>query len=100
MTSRTQPCSLCRTNAGQRILIVDEVDDTRKTLSFAVSELQKDIDAQEADYASKKTASDPEFQAPKLGVFVVRTVSQFDQQLFTNLLFDLHTTQADFCALT
>ncbi|MEW5317636.1 MAG: hypothetical protein WDW38_008918 [Sanguina aurantia] len=56
---------------GQRILIVDEVDDTRKTLSFAVSELQKDIDAQEADYASRKTASDPEFQAPKLGVFVV-----------------------------
>lgn len=34
---------------GKRILIVDEVDDTRTTLEYAVKELEKDVDA-----ASKK----------------------------------------------
>jgi len=29
---------------GKRILIVDEVDDTRKTLNYAISELQEDVD--------------------------------------------------------
>jgi hypoxanthine phosphoribosyltransferase len=29
---------------GKRILIVDEVDDTRTTLEYAVKELQKDVD--------------------------------------------------------
>ena len=31
---------------GKNVLIVDEVDDTRRTLSFAVQELQKDADRQ------------------------------------------------------
>ncbi|EGG13122.1 uncharacterized protein MELLADRAFT_86888 [Melampsora larici-populina 98AG31] len=31
---------------GRRILIVDEVDDTRTTLSYAVAELEKDVKAQ------------------------------------------------------
>ncbi|TIB81879.1 hypothetical protein E3Q22_00587 [Wallemia mellicola] len=31
---------------GKRVLIVDEVDDTRKTLGYAVSELQKDVQEQ------------------------------------------------------
>lgn len=31
---------------GKRVLIVDEVDDTRKTLGYAVKELQKDVEEQ------------------------------------------------------
>ncbi|TIA86356.1 hypothetical protein E3P99_03704 [Wallemia hederae] len=31
---------------GKKVLIVDEVDDTRKTLSYAVNELQKDVQEQ------------------------------------------------------
>ena len=52
---------------GQRILIVDEVDETRTTLSYAVRELNKDIDRQ------RRTAqeSSAEWIEPKLGVFVV-----------------------------
>ena len=30
---------------GKNILIVDEVDDTRTTLEYAVRELQKDVEA-------------------------------------------------------
>lgn len=30
---------------GKNVLIVDEVDDTRTTLEYAVKELQKDVDA-------------------------------------------------------
>ncbi|CDK29197.1 unnamed protein product [Kuraishia capsulata CBS 1993] len=33
---------------GKNVLIVDEVDDTRTTLHYAISELQKDADAQAA----------------------------------------------------
>ncbi|KAF8066385.1 h [Scenedesmus sp. PABB004] len=33
---------------GQRVLIVDEVDDTRTTLAYAVAELQRDIAAERA----------------------------------------------------
>lgn len=49
--------------SGQHILIVDEVDETRTTLSFAVSELQKDIDKQRQQVQ--------DWLEPKLGVFVV-----------------------------
>lgn len=45
---------------GRRILIVDEVDDTRTTLAYAVNELQKDIklqtDAMPADQKRPETA--------------------------------------------
>ncbi|KAN0137181.1 Phosphoribosyltransferase-like protein [Lactarius tabidus] len=54
---------------GKRVLIVDEVDDTRKTLQYAVSELQKDAENgvqllphQEREDAKTKT---------KFAVFVV-----------------------------
>ncbi|KAH9995373.1 phosphoribosyltransferase-like protein [Russula compacta] len=33
-----------QTLAGKRILVVDEVDDTRKTLEYAIAELQKDAE--------------------------------------------------------
>ncbi|KAG8929177.1 hypoxanthine-guanine phosphoribosyltransferase [Tulasnella sp. 418] len=52
---------------GRRVLIIDEVDDSRSTLSYAVSELQKDVETQllalpEHERESKRT---------KFAVFVV-----------------------------
>ncbi|EMD39059.1 hypothetical protein CERSUDRAFT_63970 [Gelatoporia subvermispora B] len=52
---------------GKRALIVDEVDDSRKTLHYAVSELQKDV---ERDLASLPE-SEREAQRTKFAVFVV-----------------------------
>ncbi|KAG0649752.1 Xanthine phosphoribosyltransferase 1 [Hyphodiscus hymeniophilus] len=42
---------------GKRILIVDEVDDTRTTLEYAVKELEKDVEAarQKLGYQGEKT---------------------------------------------
>jgi len=54
---------------GKRNLIVDEVDDTRKTLHYALSELQKDVEAElllhpESERESLRSAT-------KFAVFVV-----------------------------
>ncbi|KAJ7077910.1 hypothetical protein B0H15DRAFT_861391 [Mycena belliarum] len=54
---------------GRRNLIVDEVDDTRKTLHYALFELQKDVEEEllshpEADRAALRDAT-------KFGIFVV-----------------------------
>lgn len=49
--------------AGRNILIVDEVDDTRQTLSYAVQELLRDIEKQEQ--------ATPGHKPTKLGVFVL-----------------------------
>ncbi|KAJ7281665.1 hypothetical protein C8J57DRAFT_1298319 [Mycena rebaudengoi] len=54
---------------GKRNLIVDEVDDTRKTLHYALSELQKDVEAElltrpESERAALRDAT-------KFGIFVV-----------------------------
>ncbi|ORX67980.1 xanthine-guanine phosphoribosyl transferase [Linderina pennispora] len=51
---------------GRRILIVDEVDDSRKTLVYAVQELLKDIRCQEI-----KKGLEPGSSNTELGVFVV-----------------------------
>ncbi|KAI9318139.1 hypothetical protein BX666DRAFT_2026539 [Dichotomocladium elegans] len=51
---------------GRRILLVDEVDDTRQTLSFAVAELLKDIEAEEIRHGLAPGSSDTH-----LGVFVL-----------------------------
>lgn len=42
---------------GKRVLIVDEVDDTRTTLEYAVKELEKDVEAAavKAGYTGEKT---------------------------------------------
>ncbi|GIL59257.1 hypothetical protein Vafri_14175 [Volvox africanus] len=56
---------------GHNILIVDEVDDTRKTLSYAVSELSKDVEKQRQEYEARRKEGDPEWASPRLGVFVV-----------------------------
>ncbi|CAF0772364.1 unnamed protein product [Adineta steineri] len=52
---------------GQHILIIDEVDETRTTLSYAVSELEKDIEKQR----NICKENNEEWIEPKLGVFVV-----------------------------
>jgi hypoxanthine phosphoribosyltransferase len=39
---------------GKRVLIVDEVDDTRTTLEYAVKELQKDVEEARAKLGSDK----------------------------------------------
>jgi hypoxanthine phosphoribosyltransferase len=54
---------------GKKILIVDEVDDTRKTLHYAVSELKKDIEAElETRPESERDALR---NATSFGIFVV-----------------------------
>jgi len=42
---------------GKRILIVDEVDDTRKTLNYAISELKKDVEAELLSYPDEDRES-------------------------------------------
>ncbi|KAI8094664.1 phosphoribosyltransferase-like protein [Thamnidium elegans] len=51
---------------GRRILIVDEVDDTRTTLAYAVEELKKDVEAEEVRRGMKPGESKTTF-----GVFVL-----------------------------
>ncbi|KAL7416910.1 hypothetical protein BDY24DRAFT_378680 [Mrakia frigida] len=53
---------------GKRILIVDEVDDSRKTLSYAVTELLKDIEKLTAELSPEEAATHPPTQ---IAVFVV-----------------------------
>ncbi|GAA5946404.1 hypothetical protein JCM3775_000115 [Rhodotorula graminis] len=53
---------------GRRILIVDEVDDSRTTLGYAVAELKKDIQAQFDKLPEDKKA---DFPPTKLAIFVV-----------------------------
>ncbi|KAJ2657894.1 hypoxanthine-guanine phosphoribosyltransferase [Coemansia sp. RSA 1200] len=51
---------------GRKILIVDEVDDSRKTLVYAVAELKKDILEQEIQAGLEPGSSNTE-----IGIFVV-----------------------------
>lgn len=53
--------------SGQKILIVDEVDDSRKTLAACIATLQADIDAQRAAARS----SGAEWEEPDVGIFVL-----------------------------
>ncbi|TEB21785.1 PRTase-like protein [Coprinellus micaceus] len=54
---------------GKRNLIVDEVDDTRKTIHYAVSELWKDVDRELLNHPEGERAALR--AATKFGVFVV-----------------------------
>ncbi|WIA14464.1 hypothetical protein OEZ85_002989 [Tetradesmus obliquus] len=62
---------------GHRILIVDEVDDSRKTLAHAVAELQADIAAERTAFKlaaaenRSSSSSSSSWQEPQLGVFVL-----------------------------
>ncbi|EMG50879.1 HPT1 Hypoxanthine-guanine phosphoribosyltransferase [Candida maltosa Xu316] len=49
---------------GKNVLIIDEVDDTRTTLHYAVSELKKDVEEQ-----AKAKGADP--KDTKFGIFVL-----------------------------
>ncbi|KAI9619885.1 hypothetical protein KEM48_008379 [Puccinia striiformis f. sp. tritici PST-130] len=53
---------------GKRILIVDEVDDTRTTLSYAVNELEKDVQNQLSKLSPTEQAK---FPATQFAIFVV-----------------------------
>jgi hypothetical protein len=54
---------------GHRLLIVDEVDDSRKTLSCAVTELLKDIQLEQQQHEQEHPGRP--WAAPDLGIFVV-----------------------------
>ncbi|PPQ65497.1 hypothetical protein CVT26_000137 [Gymnopilus dilepis] len=54
---------------GKRNLIVDEVDDTRKTLHYALSELQKDVEEELLSYPEAERQNLR--AATKFGIFVV-----------------------------
>ncbi len=62
---------------GKNILIVDEVDDTRTTLDYAVQELEKDVDA--ARQKLKEDDNGAEDKGPaKFSIFVLHVgCSQF-----------------------
>ncbi|KAF8202123.1 hypothetical protein BJ912DRAFT_1028957 [Pholiota molesta] len=54
---------------GKRNLIVDEVDDTRKTLHYALSELKKDVEEELLSYPESERAALR--AATSFGIFVV-----------------------------
>jgi hypoxanthine phosphoribosyltransferase len=58
---------------GQRVLVVDEVDDTRRTLAYAVQQLRADIDAERRAHAAASASSSPSLPwvEPRLGVYVL-----------------------------
>ncbi|RDB20894.1 Xanthine phosphoribosyltransferase 1 [Hypsizygus marmoreus] len=58
-----------KTLLGKRNLIVDEVDDTRKTLHYALSELQKDVETELLSYPESER--DALREATKFAIFVV-----------------------------
>ncbi len=62
---------------GKRILIVDEVDDTRTTLEYAVKELQKDV--QEVSKKLGREGEKTEFSIFVLHVSVLPLISGQDQ---------------------
>ncbi|KAH9472753.1 hypothetical protein Pst134EA_003358 [Puccinia striiformis f. sp. tritici] len=79
---------------GKRILIVDEVDDTRTTLSYAVNELEKDVQNQLSKLSPTEQAK---FPATQFAIFVgsfrrfpsitscadhLRTMSQSDHSVY------------------
>lgn len=76
---------------GKRILIVDEVDDTRTTLEYAVRELQKDIEIarQKLGYEGDKT----EFSIFVLHVSPTFSGLGYDLALFLTLRANFFTEQ-------
>jgi hypoxanthine phosphoribosyltransferase len=67
---------------GKRILIVDEVDDTRTTLEYAVKELEKDVELARQKLGGKG-------EKTVFSVFVLH-VSIFPARLGGFLLIDLN----------
>jgi hypoxanthine phosphoribosyltransferase len=61
---------LCKLQ-GQNVLMVDETDDSRKTLAIAVKMLGETVEEEKKDYEASKTADMPEWQSTRIGTFVV-----------------------------
>ena len=57
---------------GKKILIVDEVDDTRTTLEYAVKELEKDVEA-----ARQKIGAEGEHSKTEFSIFVLHVRYNF-----------------------
>ncbi|KAJ9120221.1 hypothetical protein QFC22_003121 [Naganishia vaughanmartiniae] len=55
---------------GRRILVVDEIDDSRKTLSYALKELIQDVN-QQLELVQDKTERARLAETTKFGIFVV-----------------------------
>jgi len=64
---RTQWLGPSKTLLGRRALIVDEVDDSRSTLHYAVTELQKDVETE----LLKLPEAEREANKTKFAIFVV-----------------------------
>jgi hypoxanthine phosphoribosyltransferase len=58
---------------GKRILIVDEVDDTRTTLEYAVRELEKDVELARQKVARSKSGYEGE--KTQFSIFVLHVRS-------------------------
>ncbi|KAF7977120.1 hypothetical protein HWV62_4732 [Athelia sp. TMB] len=56
-----------KTMLGRRVLIIDEVDDSRKTLGYAISELQKDVESELVNFPE----SERDALRTRFAVFVV-----------------------------
>lgn len=59
---------------GKNILIVDEVDDTRTTLDYAVRELEKDVEAARQELKAEGKEGDDKGPA-KFSIFVLHVSS-------------------------
>lgn len=84
------PLAICF--SGENLLIVDEVDETRTTLAFAIENLSKDIEKQREDFRARNQA----WIEPKIAVFVVHNKNiekraQLPQQIMDQLYFAAET---------
>lgn len=55
---------------GKKILVVDEVDDTRTTLDYAIRELQKDVET-----AAREQGRTDELENTQFSIFVLHVCS-------------------------
>ncbi|PKS10943.1 hypothetical protein jhhlp_002701 [Lomentospora prolificans] len=69
---------------GKNILIVDEVDDTRTTLDYAVKELEKDVEA-------ARQRMGPDAPKTKFGIFVLHSTQNKDKSKKGTLPPDMHS---------
>ena len=75
---------------GKNILIVDEVDDTRTTLEYAVRELEKDVET-----ARKKLGIEGKKGDTKFCIFVLHVTSPWNRLLRGSGIRDYYLAVAD-----
>jgi hypothetical protein len=66
---------------GKRILIVDEVDDTRTTLEYAVKELEKDVEAARQRLGGDQPKTEFSIFVLHVGILPLRIARTFDTNL-------------------